>query len=225
MPVEAVDAGNFPAGDRFSEPREAGGVMFARHGRMVQMKRDGAPVDKFAPAAQMIKPCADVGILARAPAGVVFVEAVHGQNILAPERHVAADDATLVGVAPNDWNRPANALDRTGDFSGEHPAPCRGLARLKFGDKFFADKTTPALHPATRLGQRRVVGDKFRMRHAIAVGKNQIIAAHRQNRFIEDDGLVETIVRMPDMFDRYGRTGGKFFYKFARHVIGAVVGD
>jgi len=66
MPVEAVDAGDFPAGDGFSEPREAGGVMFARHGQMVQMKRDGAAMDQFAPAAQMIKPGADVGILARA---------------------------------------------------------------------------------------------------------------------------------------------------------------
>jgi len=47
--------------------REAGGVMFARHGQMVQMKRDGAAHGPIAPAAQMIKPGADVGTSSPVP--------------------------------------------------------------------------------------------------------------------------------------------------------------
>src|SRR5215469_14897034 len=118
MPVNAVLAADFTAGDRFAQAREACGMMSLRRRRMVQVKDNGAAIDKFPPPAQMVKPCANVGILARAPAGVIFVKTVHSQDVLAPERHVATDDAALLRVAADDGQRPAHALGGAGDSSG-----------------------------------------------------------------------------------------------------------
>ena len=192
---------------------------------MVQMKGDGAAVNEFAATAQMIQPRADVGILTSAPAGVILVVAVDGKKVLAPESHVAADDAALPGVATDDGKRPAHALGCAGDFAGEHPAKRRNCFSRKFRDKFLAHKTTAALHPKTLFGQRGVIGDEFWMRHTIAVGENQVIAGGGGDCFIQDDGFAEAVMRMPDVFDRRGRVCGKFLDEFASRVAGAVVGN
>ena len=63
------------------------------------------------------------------------------------------------------------------------------------------------------------------MRHAVAIGKNKVTARGRGNGFVKDDGFAETIVRMPNMFYRHRRTGGKFLDQFAGCLARTVVRD
>jgi hypothetical protein len=159
--VEAMFAANLFCGDGFSETREAGGMVTARQLGMVEVKGDGAAMDQFAAAAQVVEPRADVGVFADTPSGVVFIEAVDGDEVVAPKGHVAPDNAALFGVAADDGKRPADAFGRAGDLSDQHPLPDRGFSSFKSRNKFFADETSAALNPKSALGQRGVIGDEL----------------------------------------------------------------
>jgi len=138
--IEAMFTTDLAGPDGFREPRQIGGVLVAREPGMVQMKRDGAAINKFAVATQMIKPRAKVGIF-DAPTGIILIKSVDGDEVFTPERHVAADDAALSGVAPDDRDTPPNSLGRAADFASQHPLPYNDLPRLEFRRKLLAHKT------------------------------------------------------------------------------------
>ena len=137
-----------------------------------------------------------------APTGVILVETIDSQDVVTPEPHIAADDAALFGIAADQRDGPADALDGAGDFPDQHPLPDRSPARLKFLREPFADEATPALDPKTLFGQRGMVGNKFRMGDTISIGKDQIIPAGHENGLIQDDCFAEAVIFLPDMFYR-----------------------
>ena len=200
-------------------------MLVARGHRVVQMKGDGAAVNKFPGTAQMVEAGADVGVLAHAPADVGFVEAVDGHEVVAPESHVAADDAALLGVAFDDGEGPADAFGDAGDLAGEHPLRDGRLAGFELGDKFLAHEAAAALDPEAAFGEAGVVLDVAAVRDAIAIGEDEVIAGGGGEGAVQDDGLAEAVIGVPDMFDGHGEFGGPFFHEGGNGFARAVIGD
>ena len=224
MPVEAVFTTDFATRTRFGQPGLTSGVMTARRLGMVQVKGDGATVNEFARTPQMVEARANVRVLA-APAGVIFIEPVDGHQIVAPERHVAADDAALFHVSADDGKRPAHALCRTRDFAREYPVPEGRLAGREGRNKLLPHKTTAALDPEFFFRQRYMIGDIVRMRHAVGISENQIVAGRGSERLVQDDGFAETVVRMPDVSNGHRGGARKMGNEFFGRLTGAVIGE
>src|SRR5579884_1788391 len=181
---------------------------------MVQMINDGPAINEFARAAKMIKTRTQIGILTDAPAGVILIETVHRDQIFAPERHVATNDAAMLAIAPNDRKRQSKCLRHAGDAPRHAPSADTGAFRGKFRNEFFLDKAAAPLHPEIFFSKRGMVADELMMRHAIAIQQNQIIACRRGNGLVEDDRFTKATVLVPHMPEGKARLPG--FDKFAR---------
>src|SRR5438477_7887416 len=90
--VQPEGTSDLAGADGFFEALEAVGHMIARRQRMSEMKYDGVSMDKFAAPAKMVEARAQVGIFADAPARILLVEAVDRDQVVAPDRQVAAND-------------------------------------------------------------------------------------------------------------------------------------
>lgn len=56
-----------------------------------------------------------------------------------------------------------------------------------------------------------MIGDKPRMGYTITVRENQIVTLRDCDGLVQDDGLAETVIGVPDMPDRQPRAGGEGF--------------
>ena len=92
-------------------------------------------------------------------------------------------------------------------------------------NKIFAHETSPALHPTARFRQRGVIGHKPRMRHAIAIREDQIIAGGAGHGLVENDGLAEPRMRLPEVLERGRRGRRELLHQRARGFPRSVVGD
>src|SRR6516225_10598686 len=96
VPVQALFATDFFAGDGFRQARKIGSLKTARLLGMIQVKCNGTAIHKFPAAAKMVQSRTDVGILTT-PAGVILIKAINRDEIFTPEGHVATDDSALFG--------------------------------------------------------------------------------------------------------------------------------
>jgi hypothetical protein len=81
--------------------------------RVVEVVKDGSAINKLAGSAQVVEPRSNIGVLAQAPAFVLFVPTIHGEEVAPPHRHVTADDPALGGVAANQRKRETKAFGGT----------------------------------------------------------------------------------------------------------------
>src|SRR5438105_467879 len=117
------------------------------------MINNGAAVHEFTPAAEVINAGAKVGIRANAASEESLIEAVDGEDIVAPESHVTSDNAALFFVTENDGRRQSNGFSNAFHSARQHPAPYRAFARLELGDKSFFDVAAPSLNPEVSFGE------------------------------------------------------------------------
>ena len=61
-----------------------------------------------------------------------------------------------------------------------------------------------ALHEKSALRGGAVVGNETRMRNRVAIEKNQVIAARRGNRQIQNTRAAEALMFLPDMLAAKG---------------------
>src|ERR1044071_7436008 len=91
------------------------------YGRVIQMINDGPAVNHLARTAKVIQPHAEIRIFADAPAEVFFIHAVDRHEVVAPETHVAADNAALILVAAGNSVRISKRLESPGQSPGQQP--------------------------------------------------------------------------------------------------------
>src|SRR5580765_8142664 len=89
--VQPAGTSDLAGADGLLEARAAVSHMIARRHWMVEMKYDGVSMDKFAAPAKVVQARAQVRIFA-APAGIFLVEAVDRDQVVAPDRQVAANN-------------------------------------------------------------------------------------------------------------------------------------
>jgi hypothetical protein len=179
------------------------------------MINHGVAINKFARTPQMIKPRAHVRIFP-APSGVILIETIDGQQIIAPNPHVAADNAPLPGIALDKWNWQTHGFGQARDAAQENPTWNRRDAGHKGCREFFPDETAAALHPGIPFRQSGVVAKEAGMRHAIAIQKNNVVACGGGETFVEDHCFTKTTVLLPDMAQGRRRFLLPLGNKFAR---------
>ena len=111
MVIEAAFATDFFGADGIVKAAEAiGDVGFVELG-MIEVKNEGAAIDEFALAAKIVEAGAEVAVLTDAPALVGFIEAVDGDEVVAPDGEVAANEAALGLITTDDGKGPADGLE------------------------------------------------------------------------------------------------------------------
>src|ERR1039457_3948761 len=105
MLVETLFAAGSSGADDVGEPGAVGSEVRARRDRMIEVINERATVNEFARASEVVKPAAEIGVRAHAPANIGFVKTVYRHHVVAPVGHVAADDPALFFVAKNERKR------------------------------------------------------------------------------------------------------------------------
>jgi hypothetical protein len=89
----------------------------------------------------------------------------------------------------------------------------------------FVEQDPAARDDRALAGELAVPRDEVMLRNAVAVEKDQVVAACFRNALVADFGQAKAVVRMPDMLDAHRTRLRAALDRFARWVARTVVGD
>jgi hypothetical protein len=113
--IQPLIASGFAGANDIIQSRLVRREMRTRHDGMIEVIHQRAAINEFSRAAEIVNAAAQIRVRTHATANVRFVKAIHGHDIVAPESHVATNDAALALIAKNDWKRQAQTFVRTGN--------------------------------------------------------------------------------------------------------------
>ena len=223
--MQAAFATGFAGANSLFKPGFFSRQIVARHDGMVEMIDDGPAVHELAATSKVVDAGAEVGIGADTAAEETFIKTINGEDIVAPEGHVAADDAALFFVTKDDGPGKAYAFGGAADSAGDHPPPNGFCLGIKSGDELFLDKTAAPLDPKAGLGEALVVGNELRMRNAIAIREDEILTDSLGDGFVEKNGFAKSVVRMPEVVNGECDFAAPILDEETGFVAGTIVGD
>src|SRR5207249_4186401 len=139
--------------DRFFEPATLGFQIVSREHGMIEMINNRVAINELALPAQVVNARSQIGIRTDASAKKALIKLIDGQDVSAPESHVAPDDATLLFVSQNDRLRQPDRLGCSRHAARQQPAPDWRHSDFELRDELFLNVAAAALHPESRLRQ------------------------------------------------------------------------